>query len=160
MMKLLFAFILLASITSCKSKSAYKYSQDIVSKERSLVPEMTSTEEKATTYVTAGQFDSLAILAEKMEKLVQQKIDEINAMPVPDAKEVDQFKNSSLDYFKFIKSLYTSYKELGNASSDEERQEVLTDLQSILNNKFKVAGEMQAAQKKYADANNFKVESK
>ena len=160
MMKLFFAFILLASITSCKSKSAYKYSQDIVSKERSLVPEMTSTEEKATAYVTAGRYDSLAILGEKMEKLVQEKIDEINAMPVPDAKEVDQFKSSTLDYFKYIKNLYTNYKELGLAKTEEERQEVLTELQSLVLNKYKVIGEMQAAQKKYADANNFKVETK
>lgn len=159
-MKLLFAFILLASITSCKSKSAYKYSQDIVSKERSMVPEMTKTEEKASAYVTAGQYDSLAILGEKMEKMVQEKIDEINAMPVPDAKEVDQFKSSTLDYFKYIKGLYTNYKNLGLAKSEEERQSVLTELQSMVNNKFKVIGEMQAAQKKYADANNFKVETK
>lgn len=160
MMKLLFAFILLASITSCKSKSAYKYSQDIVSKERSLASDVTSAEEKAATYVTTGRYDSLAILGEKMEKLIQQKIDEINAMPVPNAKEVDQFKSSSLNYFKYIKNLYTKYKDLGNATTEEERLAVITDIQDVISTRFKVVGEMQAAQKKYADANNFKVESK
>ncbi|MEP6701164.1 MAG: hypothetical protein ABJA85_07605 [Bacteroidota bacterium] len=154
---LFFIAILFTGLVACKSKSAYNYSQDIVTKERSLTPHIEETEANVGRYITANQYDSVAIAGEAMEKLVQQKIDEINALPVPKAKEADNFKAATIRYFNFIKSLYTGYKNLGKASTEEERQQVLTDLQKLVGEKPTVIADMQKAQGKYADANGFKV---
>ncbi len=93
-----------------------------------------------------------------MEALVQKTIDEIKNIPVPDAKEADGFKKSTLRYFDYMKSLYTTYKNLGLAQTDEDRQEEVTRLQKLVGEKQSAINEMQAAQKKFADANGFRIE--
>ena len=154
---LFFIAILFTGLIACKSKSAYNYSEAIVAKDRSLTPHIEETEGKVGRYIAANQYDSVAIAGEAMEKLIQQKIDEINALPVPKAKEADNFKTATIRYFNFIKSLYTGYKNLGKAQTEEERQQVLTDLQKLVSEKPAVIADMQKAQGKYADANGFKV---
>ena len=151
--------IVVTGLMSCKSKSAYNYSQDIVAKERSLGPQITITEDKVGKFLGAEQFDSVAAAGERMEKLVQQKIDEINAMKVPNAKEAGTFKEATLKYFQYIKSIYTGYKELGKASTAEQRETLTKDLQDVAGKKEEVISAMQQAQKKYASANGFKVEN-
>lgn len=157
--KLLLVAVLFTSLLGCKSKSAYNYSQDIVAKERSLTPDIEATERKVTNYVTYQQYDSIVVAAETMEKLVQKKIDEINAMKVPSAKKAAEFKAATLKYFGYIKSIYTTYKQLGMAQTDEKRQEVVEELQKIVDQKQTVISDMQTAQRAYADANGFKVEN-
>jgi hypothetical protein len=156
--KLLLVAVLFTALVSCKSKGAFNYSQDIVAKERSLTPDIEATESKVGSFVTAGNYDSIVVAGENMEKKVQAKIDEINAMKMPKAKEVDQFKAATLRYFNYIKSIYTTYKELGKAPTDEARQEVVATLQKLVDEKQAVIDEMQKAQRSYADANGFKVE--
>jgi hypothetical protein len=159
MIKNLFLITILAtSMVACKSKAAFKYSQDIVAKERSLAPEISATDDKVGKFAGDGQFDSVAAVGERMEKLVQKKIDEINGMKVPSAKEAENFKQATLKYFKYIKSIYTGYREVGNAKTEEERQRLAQDLQEVAGNKADEIGNMQKAQKKYAAANGFKVE--
>jgi hypothetical protein len=151
--------ILVAGLASCKSKSAFDYSQDIVAKEKSLAPQISTTEDKVGRFLGAEQFDSVAAAGEKMEKLVQTKIDEINAMKVPGAKEADNFKAATLKYFQYIKSIYTGYKQIGLASTADKRQELMSDLQELAGKKQEVINDMQTAQRKYASANGFRVEN-
>ena len=160
--KLIIFATLVAGLAACKSKSkaAYNYSSDIVAKENSLRPEVRATESNVTKYYEAEQYDSIAVAGENMESLVQKTIDEINAMPVPKAKEADNFKAAVIRYFTFIKSLYTDYKEFGRASTDEKRQELMLDIQKIVSQKQGHLDEMQKAQRKYAEANGFKVKTK
>jgi hypothetical protein len=40
-----------------------------------------------------------------------------------------------IDYFKFIKSLYTDYKEYGLADTEEKRAQVALDIQKVVNRK-------------------------
>lgn len=155
---LLFITLLFTGLVACKSKGAFNYSQNIVAKEKSLEPEIQATEKNVGKYLTASQYDSVAIAGEKMEKLVQQKIDEINAMSVPKAKETENFKAATIRYFNFIKSMYAGYKNLGKAATEEDRQQVIADLQKLVSEKQAVVDEMQKAQKKFADANGFKVQ--
>ena len=159
MLKKIFAVALLATIlVSCKSKSAFNFSEDIVKKERSLEPAVQNVEAKIDDFFRAGQFDSVAAAAEKMENSIQQKIDEIEAMKVPDAKEADNFKAASITYFKFMRSVYTKYKEIGKAESDEEKQKLVQEMQGMIKDKDKVISDMQAAQRKFASENGFKVQ--
>jgi len=156
--KLTVAALLLISIASCKSKAAFNYSEDFVKKEKSLMGDITSTEDKVKRYVEAEQFDSIAIAGEKMEKLVDDKIQEIKKDPVPDVKDGGDFKEACLKYFGFIKNMYTNYKEFGLAPTADERQVVMNKIVELANGKQAAMDAMQTAQKKFADANGFKIE--
>ena len=155
--KMILTGLFIIAIVGCKSKAAFNYSEDIIKKERSLIPEITATENKVEKYIETEQFDSIAVAGEKMEKLVQQKIDEIKSMKVPKAKEADNFKLASLRYFEYIKSMYSGYKDLGNAATPEKREEFLEYLKKIINGKQAAINDMQAVQRKFASANGFKV---
>lgn len=153
--------LLFAGLVACKSnsKSAFNYSQDIVAKERSLTTDITETEGLVEKFAGAGQFDSVAAVSARMENKVQKKIDEISALKVPDAKEADNFRDAALKYFKYIKRIYTAYKAVGEAPTAEERQKLVEDMQEVAGKKQDVIDDMQKAQKKYAEANGFKVEN-
>lgn len=159
--KLIIIATLVAGMAACKpnnSKAARDYNNDIIAKENILEPDVMAAESNVAKYNEAGQFDSIAAVGEKMESLVQTTIDEINALPVPKAKGVDDFKAAMIRYFRFIKSRYTNYKEFGQAGTDEKRQEVLLKIQNMVSQKQDILNEMQAAQRKFAEANNFKLE--
>ncbi len=160
--KLILIATLVAGMAACKSntKAARDYNNNIIGKENMLEPDAMATESSVTKYYEAGQFDSIAAAGEKMESLVQKSIDEINVLPVPKAKGVDDFKASMIRYFKFIKSMYTNYKEFGQADTDEKRQEVLLKIQKTVSEKKDALNEMQGAQRKFAEANGFKLEKK
>lgn len=151
---------LFAGITACnsKSKSAREYNNNIIAKERSLQPEEQTTEDNVKNYFNAGQYDSIAVAGEHMERLVQKTIDEIDAMPVPKTNGVDIFKAAIMQYFKFFKSIYSIYKEYGLAGTDEKRTEIMTELQKLVGQKQQVVDDLQAAQRKYAKDNNFRME--
>lgn len=156
--KLSIAIILLASLAGCKSKSAFNYSQEFVKKERGLLPDITSTEASVKGFLAAEQYDSIATAGERMEKLIGEKIKEIKNQPAPDAKEADNFKEAGIKYFEFMKSMYTGYKNYGHATTPEARDEEMAKLRNIASEKVAVVNTMQLAQKKFADANGFKIE--
>ncbi|MBL0130672.1 MAG: hypothetical protein IPP43_05780 [Chitinophagaceae bacterium] len=54
--------------------------------------------------------------------------------------------------------MYAGYKNLGKAATEEDRQQVIADLQKLVSEKQAIVDEMQKAQKKFADANGFKVQ--
>jgi len=157
--KLVLVAVLFTSIVACNSnkKAAFNYSEEITKKDASLEPIVSATEDRVGRYLNAGQFDSVAVAGEEMEKIVQTKIDEINAMKVPGAKGAEEFKAATIRYFKFIKSLYTGYKRLGLAKDQEEREAVVADLQKLVGEKTTVLSEMQAEQRKFASDNGFKI---
>jgi hypothetical protein len=156
------AVILLFAIAGCNSKAkmARDYNNAIVMKDNGLMPAVTACEEKVKKYYEASQYDSIAIEGKRMEDVIQGNIDEINKMTVPDVKNVDKFKRAYLEYFKFVKGLYTNYTSYGMAATDEKRQEVLKDIQDNEGRKQEVLNDLQKAQREFADANNFKIEKK
>jgi esterase/lipase len=156
--KFLIAILFVAGITGCNSKSAYNYSEKIVAMEKSLLPDIEKTESSVEKFVEAEQYDSIAAAGARMEGLVEKKIKEIESMSVPKAKEAASFKEATLNYFKYIKKMYTGYKEWGNAATDEEREEKLSEIMEFLEGKQKAIDDMQKVQRKFADANGFKVQ--
>lgn len=155
--KLMVTSLLFVTLVGCQSKSAFKYNEAILAKGTSLIPQITATENKVKDFLSSDKFDSVAAAGQRMEELVQQKIDEIKSMKVPKAKEADNFKLASLRYFEYIKRMYTGYKDLGNAVNPEAREKVLEDLREIINGKQAAINDMQAVQRKFANANGFKV---
>lgn len=156
--KIILGGLLILMVTGCKSKSAFNYSEDMIKKERALIPYIEATEDKVGKFAAKEQFDSVAAVATTMENMVQEKIDEIKSTPIPEVKEADNFKRAMLKYFQYIKSLYTSYKNWGNAETSEERDKIFLAMQELVGDKEKVMKEMQAAQRKYADVNGFRLE--
>ncbi|HMK25314.1 MAG TPA: hypothetical protein VK483_04725 [Chitinophagaceae bacterium] len=158
--KLIIIATLVAGMAACKSnsKAARDYNNDIITQENILVPEVTTTETNVKRYYEEAQYDSIAAAGERMEGMVQKSIDAINAIPVPKAKGVADFKAAMVRYFTFIKSMYTNYKEYGQAGSDEKREEVLQKIKNTVSQRQDYLNEMQGAQRKFAAANNFKLE--
>ncbi len=154
---LLFIAVLFTGLIACKSKSAYNYSQKLVALERPFSLIINSAEEKIGEYVAAEKFDSIAITGADLENQVQKKIDEINAIPLPKAKEADNLKAAMLRYFTFIKSLSTGYKNYGLAKTDDERQQIANEQQKLVEEEPSMISGLQSIQKKYAEANGFKV---
>jgi hypothetical protein len=159
MTKSVLALTIALTMLSCKSKKiAFNYNQEIVAMEKELEPAIKSTENNVGRYVTAGRYDSIAVAGKLMQDIIQEIIDKIEKQDAPDAKEGENFKLASLKYFKFIRGLYTEYIKLGNAKTDDEKGLVLQDIKKIVDEKNKIIVEMQTAQRKYADANGFKVQ--
>ena len=154
---LLFIAVLFTGLIACKSKSAANYSQELVALERPFSLIINSAEEKIGEYVAAEKFDSIAITGADLENQVQKKIDEINAIPLPKAKEADNLKAAMLRYFTFIKSLSTGYKNYGLAKTDDERQQIANEQQKLVEEEPSMISGLQSIQKKYAEANGFKV---
>lgn len=158
-MRTLFVLLLTGIlVTSCNTNSsAYKFSETIVGKEKSLEYEIGHTEQKVKDYISEGHYDSMAIISERMGKLVGDKLNEIKAMDPPNAKYAADFKKDAVDYFAFMKSVYTSYVKYAKAGTEDLRDEEMTHLQEIIGKKGEVVRNMQQSQKRFAEANGFKV---
>lgn len=150
--------ILVICLISCKSRSALDFSEAIVKKEKSLVTDVETTERQVADYIKADQFDSVAAVSERMEKPVDNKLQEVKGLPLPDAKNAEDFKKASVEYFKFLKSVYTSYKNFGLAKTEEERLKEQQKMLEIINTKNNVVAMMQREQRKFAEANGFRVQ--
>ena len=157
MNKILILIAITIGLVSCSSKSAFKFSETIVAKEKSLEPELVKTENEVTKFSTAGQFDSMAAVSEKMERLVDDKLNEIKDLKAPNVKYSEEFKKDAIDYFSYMKSVYTSYAKYAKAESDDTREQEMKHLQDIVSKKNDVIKKMRDSQKKFADANNFKI---
>ncbi|MDB5198650.1 MAG: hypothetical protein JWO92_613 [Chitinophagaceae bacterium] len=158
MIKNLLIAALVLSLAACKSKTAFNYSEDFVKKEQSLGPDMQKAEADVSTYNAAGQYDSIAAIGARMEKLFDIKLKEIEEKPAPDAKEGENFKRAGIQYFKFLKSIYAGYKEYGNAKTPEERQIALSKIKDNLAYKETAIADIKQSQQKFADANGFKIQ--
>lgn len=154
---IIIAFWAIPLLTGCRSKSAFNFSQEIVKKEQSLIPDMQKTEDKVAAYIQANTYDSITIVATFMENAVNTKLEEIRAMPAPDAKLGQEFKNQSIEYFSFLKSIYAAYKQLGQAPTEEARTAVLQSMQELLQKREITLRNMQRTQKAFAKANGFTI---
>ena len=158
MLKKISAFVLLAVVlVACGSKAALNYNEDIVKKENALTPDIQKTEEAVGRYLTAGQYDSVAVAGGAMEAEINKTLDDIKAMKKPNAKGIDDFQAAVIKYFSFLRDFYTGYKNVGNAPTEEARAEEWQKLQSMLQEKNQVISDMQASQTKFANDNGFKV---
>jgi len=153
----LLAALLLATVLSCKSKSAFDYSEAIVRLETELSAQIAEADKKLIEYLDRRQFDSAILMSRQMETLAEDKLKEVEKMKVPDVKEGDNFKKSAIRYFSFIKSIYTTFKKFTMAATDAEKEKERKKLAKIIEEKNEVTRAMQEAQRKFAAANDFVV---
>ncbi len=159
--RILLGSILLVSLVACKSKAktARDYNNRIVNVESRLEPLIMKTENDVEKFLTAEEYDKVAAAGEKMEGIIQEKIDSLSKEPAPKVKEGEEFKAAYIKYFRFIKSMYEGYKKLGLAGSQEEREAVIADVQTILAEREKTINDLQSAQRTFAAANGFTMEA-
>jgi hypothetical protein len=158
--KIIPALFIISLFVSCKTKNAFKFSQDFVTKEKSLIPSLEMTESKVEAFVKEKKFDSVVAVSGRMEKMIEDIIAPIKAAPAPDAEDGEKFKVDVIKYFEHMKSIYTSYKAYGNATNDEARDAELLKLQEIAAKNSEVTTIIQTSQKSFAKANGFKIEDK
>jgi hypothetical protein len=156
--KIILLALIIVSIVSCKSNNAFKYSQEFVASETKLMPSIENTENKVGDYIEKNQYDSMAIISEKMEKEINDVIVVIKGKPAPDATGGEKFKVDVIKYFEYLKGIYGSYKDYANADSDDKRQEEALKMQNLASKKQEVVKIIQIAQKEFAKANGFKIE--
>ncbi len=150
-------FSLCFVLVSCKAKPALEYSNSMVKVYSSLLPEANATESKISKYIEEGNFDTIIVIAEKMEHLIDAKLTELDSVPVPHVNNALEYKESMKAFFNYIKSIYNSYKGYGMAPPGRDREKAAQMTMAILKNKDTVVYRMQQIQQKFAESNGFKI---
>jgi hypothetical protein len=159
-MKILPAFlaILMTVLFSCKSKTAFDYSQQIVKMETELAADIAMADKKVSKFLDAEQNDSAMIITQQMEDMADKKLKEIQNLDAPNVEEAENFKKEAVRYFSYIKAIYTSYNRLTMATNEEAKEMERSKLLKIGNEKEEATKALQVAQQKFAVANNFRIE--
>lgn len=158
MKPLIISLLLAALFISCNSKTALNYSESIVKREKSLEAAIKYTEDMVEKYIEVDNYDSMAVVSRKLEKQIDTELQAIKNEKAPDVKEGDNFKRAAIDYFAYLKSVYTGYVNFSTAADDDARAGVYEELQKLVDRKNDVIKDMRDAQAKYAKANGFRLE--
>ena len=150
--------LLLTFLFSCKSKTAYEYSQQIVQIETQLSAAIAIADKKVSKFLQSQQNDSAIMITRQMEELADDKLKEVQRLDAPDVEGGDNFKKAAVRYFSYLKSIYTSFKKFTMATTDEAKEAERRKLVRIVNDKEEATEALQAAQQKFAAANNFRIE--
>ena len=94
-----------------------------------------------------------------METKIDSIIHNIQQKRVPEVKQGANFKKAALNYFDYMKTIYTSYKNYGNETTPEGRIIGLEVISRVTNEEDKVIADMQQAQRIFAKDNGFKIKS-
>ena len=150
--------ILMTVLFSCKSKTAFDYSQQIVKMETELAADIAMADKKVRKFLDAEQNDSAMIITQQMEDMADKKLKEIQNLDAPNVEEGENFKKEAVRYFSYIKAIYTSYNRLTKAATEEAKEMERSKLLKIGKEKEGATRALQVAQQKFAAANNFRVE--
>ncbi len=153
----LFAASLLIVMISCKSKTAFDYSEAIVKMEAELSTDIASADQKVSEYLEAKEKDNAILMSREMELLAEEKLKEIKDMKAPDVEEADNFKKAAIRYFSYVKSIYSSFKKYTMAATDQEKEAERKKLSKIIAEKKIITEHMKEAQRKFAAANDFYI---
>jgi hypothetical protein len=156
-LNLIVAVLLLATVTGCKNKSALNYSEKIVKLERDMGPDIENAGERMVKYLETQTYDSVINISARMEGLVDSKLEIIRNTEPPSVAQGEDFKKASIRYFTYFKNIYKAYKNLASQPDEEGREKAQQQLADLASQGEKEVKEMQTAQKKYAEANNFKI---
>lgn len=160
MKKICVLFLGVVALVSCNTLSARKYNDMIVQKEKSLVPQLQATETGVAAFINEKKYDSVVAISERMEKSIDGVIADLNKTPVPSANGAEDFKKAYSEYFTYMKEIYTGYKNVGQAKTDEDRQKEAVKVMTLAQKRTVVLSTLQEAQRKFASANNLALEEK
>ncbi len=149
---------LLIGMISCKSKTAFDYSETIVKMEAELSADIAMADEKVNEFLEAKKTDSAIVMSRQMETLAEQKLKEVQALKAPQVAEGENFKKEAVRYFTYIKSIYSSFRKFTTAETEKEKEAERKKLAKIIGAKKEITEAMQEAQRKFAAANDFHIE--
>ncbi len=144
-------------LSSC-SNGALKYNNKLVEAQKSLEPKFTAFGNK----MSAVQEDKIADLTPDAKLLIEdvnKKVAEINALEAPKGSE--DFKNSIIAQFNFVKNICEQTIKLGDTkTTSEERLTIATSMMKSEEEAKRLEDNTLKAQKAFASANGFKLEFK
>jgi len=146
-------------VIGCKSKMAVDYNNIVVKDQQSLAKSMEQTEPQLKNYFTNYEYDSIASVSSRMEAKIDSIIRDIQNRPAPKVKQGENFKKAVLNYFDYMKTIYTSYKNYGSESTPEGRIIGLAVISRVTNSEDKAIADMKQAQRIFAKDNGFKIQS-
>jgi hypothetical protein len=135
------------------------YNDMIAAKQKSLGKSMDDAEPNLKNYFASYQYDSIANVSGRMETKIDSIIHEIKNKPAPHVKQGENFKKAALQYFDYMKSIYTSYKNYGLQATPEGRQIQLQIMSLVIQQEDKMIADMQEAQRIFAKDNGFRIQS-
>jgi len=141
----------------CKSKIAKDYNDMIVKKQKSLAGSIDENEPKLRNYFANYEYDSIAAVSGRMETKIDSIIQSIKRKPAPKATQGENFKKAALNYFDYMKTLYTTYKNYGLTTSPEARIVGREIISRVTSQEDKMVADMQQAQRIFAKDNEFKI---
>jgi hypothetical protein len=155
---ILLALVFLAGCQS-QTKQALEFNNQMVAKETSLASIMREANIRMSGYLANADYEKIAADSRHIEELFQNKIDELESMPVPPARGAGEFKTAYIAYFNYLKSIYTGYARLGDESAAGQKTQILDDVQAIINKKDSVLEATRKSQQVFARANGFQVKN-
>ncbi|MGZ8557354.1 MAG: hypothetical protein ACXWWC_03430, partial [Chitinophagaceae bacterium] len=90
--------------------------------------------------------------------LADKKLKELQRLDAPKVAEAENFKREAVRYFSYLRSIYVSFNKFTMATTDDAREAERQKLARIVDDKEEATEALQAAQQKFAAANNFRVE--
>src|SRR5436190_1395112 len=143
----------------CKSKQALDYNNMIVQKQQSLAKSMDQTEPELKNYFANYEYDSIASVSARMAAKIDSIMHVIQSKPAPNVKQGANFKKAALNYFDYMKTIYTSYKNYGSETTPQGRIIGLAVISRVTSDEDKAIADMQQAQRIFAKDNGFKIKS-
>lgn len=168
-MRQVIAFCVLSSVVffSCKSQSSdtgpvpanpKEYSEKIADLEESLAEPLLKAEAEIKVRGDKGDFAGMAQSAKAMEDTVELRIHTLKKID-PVGKGGEDFKTVSVRYFEYIKSIYTSYKNIAEAKDEEAKKVAADKMAAVINAQPGVLTNLKTAQDKFAAENAFAVDA-
>lgn len=156
----IYLLILMACLgmISCKPGKAFDYSQSIVKIETDLAADLGVADKKVSYHLENNNNDSAAVYARQMEDMARQSLRKVEDLDMPDVAEAENFRREAIRYFSYITSIYESLNKLTSATNDTEVDAERQRLADIVSRKEQATNTLQAAQRKFAEANNFRIE--
>jgi hypothetical protein len=151
------AIIICFYITSCKSEKAKKYSDLIVSKEKTVEAGIAQATKKLQAYFITDETDSIVAVSTRMENAINAIIQDIKNTKPPKLKEAENFKEETLKYLEYRKNNFTVYKNYGLQTTPEGRELERMNMTVMQRQEKTMNYNLQAAQMNFAKANHVKI---
>ncbi|MFC4263063.1 hypothetical protein ACFOWM_09250 [Ferruginibacter yonginensis] len=161
-MRLLVSLLLLGCIyfTSCSTAGEAKdYNDHLIATQTKILPMVTKTDVAIREHIINNQMDSVATAAAAMMQVINTEMIALQNEKVPSLVGAEDYKKAFVEYFKYLKNIYTSYKMWGKATTEAARTEAFTLIEKYENQEDDYLRYMQKTQKIFAEKHHLKVSS-
>ena len=141
----------------CKTKVAKDYSDMIVKKQKSLTESINKNEPRLREYFATYEYDSIASISDRMVTQIDGIIKDIKTKPAPKVTQGENFKKAALNYFDYMKTLYTTYKNYGSQTTPEGRMVGREVISRVTTEEDLMIAQLKEAQRIFAKDNGFKI---